>query len=403
MKYDFTTAPDRRGKDSIAAEPNRFYQIDVPTKEGFSRIPMWVADMNFPTCPEITRRMIERIEHPCFGYFEPREELYEGIINWHKLRHGEEIKKEHIAYQNGVLGGVVSALNVLCSRGDNVLFHSPTYIGFTHVIDSYGYNMVLSDLKQDDHGVWRMDFADMERKIKEYHIHAAVFCNPHNPCGRVWTREEIREMMDLFAKYEVYVISDEIWSDLILEGYTHVPAYSVSDYAKMHTVTEYAPSKTFSLAGIVGSYHICFDGWLNERIQKESNLSHYNEMSVLWMYAMLGAYSKEGQEWTDELCQVLSENVNEAYETITTRFDGVSVAKPEGTYMLFLDCEKWCASHHTSMDDLLRKGVEYGVLWQDGRPFHRPYAIRMNVAVPNHQLKDALERLDRYVFNAEED
>ena len=402
MKYDFTTVIDRHGKDSIAVDPPAWYNLNVPTKEGFSRIPMWVADMSFATCPAITNAMAERISHPCFGYFAPTDEYYDAIIRWQKDRNGTEVKPSEIGYENGVLGGVVSALNVLCSSGDYVLFHSPVYIGFSNTVGENGYHMVFSDLQRDEEGIWRMDLADMERKIVKHHIHTAVFCNPHNPCGRVWEPEEIKAMMDLFEKYEVWVVSDEIWSDLILNDHHHTPTYSVSEYARTHTVSMYAPSKTFSLAGLIGSYHICFNPWLHDRMRKESSNTHYNLMNVLWMHALIGAYSKEGEEWLAELKQVLSDNVNYACDYIRTHFKGVTLAKPEGTYMLFLNCEEWCKEHHTDIEALEKKGVAYGVLWQDGRPFHSEYAIRMNLAVPHSMVIDAFDRLDRYVFNAED-
>ena len=399
MKYDFTTILDRKGRDSIAVDTAAWYNINVPTREGFSRIPMWVADMSFPTCPTITEAMVERISHPCFGYFSPSQEYYDAIIRWQKVRHGFDVKKEEIGFENGVLGGVVSALNVLCSRGDNVLFHSPTYIGFTGSVGANGYNMVLSPLKKDEQGVWRMDLEDMEARIKAHNIHAAVFCSPHNPCGRVWEYEEIKAMMDLFEKYEVWVVVDEIWADIVLNGNKHVPAHTVSEYARTHTVTQYAPSKTFSLAGIPGSYHICFNPWLNDRLAKEASNTHYNMMNVLWMHAVIGGYRKEGEEWVDELCEVLSDNVNYAVDFIEQNFEGVEVFRPQGTYMLFLDCRKWLEKNQTDLDTLLRRGVEYGVLWQDGRPFHGDHAIRMNLAVPKQLVVEAFDRLNQYVFH----
>ena len=142
-----------------------------------------------------------------------------------------------------MLGGVISALNVMCSNGDNVLLHSPTYIGFTMSLENNGYHIVHSPLIKDENGVWRMDFEDMEKKIVKNRIHAAVFCSPHNPCGRVWERWEIEKAMELYKKYDVFVISDEIWSDLILEGYKHIPTQSVSEDARNRTVAMYAPSK----------------------------------------------------------------------------------------------------------------------------------------------------------------
>ena len=399
MKYDFTSILDRNGKDAIAVE-----HIPIPgaqVKEGFDRIPMWVADMNFPTVPTVVETMMERVQHPAYGYFDPSEEYYASIIRWQEKRNGVTgLKPEHIGYENGVLGGVISALNVMCSKGDNVLLHSPTYIGFTMSLENNGYHIVHSPLIKDENGVWRMDFEDMEKKIVKNRIHAAVFCSPHNPCGRVWERWEIEKAMELYKKYDVFVISDEIWSDLILEGHKHIPTQSVSEDARNRRVAMYAPSKTFNLAGLVGSYHIIYNTWLRERVLKESSLSHYNAMNVLSMHALVGAYKPEGYEWLDELRQVLTGNVEFACRYIQDHFEGIEVSKPEGTYMLFLDCTKWCEKHGKTIDELQRAGVEVGVIWQDGRPFHGPCHIRMNLALPFSRVQEAFERLDRYVFHA---
>lgn len=399
MKYDFTSILDRNGKDAIAVE-----HIPIPgaqVKEGFDRIPMWVADMNFPTAPTVVEAMMERVQHPAYGYFDPSEEYYASIIRWQEKRNGVTgLEPEHIGYENGVLGGVISALNVMCSKGDNVLLHSPTYIGFTMSLENNGYHIVHSPLVKDENGVWRMDFEDMEKKIVKNRIHAAVFCSPHNPCGRVWERWEIEKAMELYKKYDVFVISDEIWSDLILEGHKHIPTQSVSEDARNRTVAMYAPSKTFNLAGLVGSYHIIYNTWLRERVLKESSLSHYNAMNVLSMHALVGAYKPEGYEWLDELRQVLTGNVEFACRYIQDHFEGIEVSKPEGTYMLFLDCTKWCEKHGKTIDELQRAGVEVGVIWQDGRPFHGPCHIRMNLALPFSRGQEAFERLDRYVFHA---
>ena len=371
MKYDFTTVLQRKGHDALAVDvvgkPGS--PIPVAPKAGFDAIPMWVADMNFPVVPTVQEEMAKRLQHPTFGYFEPREEYYDSIIRWQRSHNGvTELRKEHIGYQNGVLGGVASALEVFCSRGDKILVHSPTYIGFTNTLTNNGYQIVHSPLVPDEQGVWRMDFEDMERLLRQEHIHAAVFCSPHNPTGRVWERWEVEQVMELFRKYEVMVVSDEIWSDILLEGYTHVPTQSVSEDAKRRTIALYAPSKTFNLAGLVGSYHIIYDSLLRDRMEKQMSLSHYNTMNVMSMHALIGAYKPEGYRWVEELRQVITANVDFAVEYIRSHFEGVSVTRPQGTYMLFLDCTKWCAEHGKTLDEVLRAGWEVGVCWQDGRP-----------------------------------
>ena len=402
MKYDFTTIVDRQGKDAIAVDLPEFfdpYQHGVTLKEGFDLIPMWVADMNFPAVPTIPKAMEERIHHTTYGYFEPRKEYFDCIINWQKERNGVEgLTPECIGYENGVLGGVVSALRVFCSQGDTVLLHSPTYIGFTNTLKNNGFDIIHSPLVQDEEGIWRMDFEDMEKKIKEHKIHAAILCSPHNPTGRVWERWELEKAMQIYKENDVFVISDEIWSDIVLYGNQHIPTQSVSEDAKNRTVAMYAPSKTFNLAGLVGSYHIIYNKYIRERVEKESSLCHYNSINLLSMYALMGAYCEEGAEWADELRQVLGENVTYACDFIEKHFPGVNVSRPQGTYMLFLDCTEWCEEHGITIDELQAKGYEVGVVWQDGRAFHGPCAIRMNLALPFSRVKEAFDRPSAHVF-----
>ena len=405
MKYDFTSIIDRRGWDAIAVDSvynDSDFGPDAP-KEGFDVIPMWVADMNFPALPTIQEAIHQRVDHPAYGYFSPRREYTNSIISWQEQRNGVTgLKAEHIGYENGVLGGVLSVLGVICSKGDNVLVHAPTYIGFTSSLENNGYHIVHSHLVKDEENIWRMDFEDMEKKIKENHIHAAIFCSPHNPCGRVWERWEIEKAMEIYKKYDVFVVSDEIWSDLIMPGYKHIPTQSISEDAKSRTAAMYAPSKTFNLAGLVGSYHIIYNSWLRERVEKESSLSHYNEMNVLSMYALMGAYREEGHVWVDELCQVLSENIAYACNFIKEHFPEVKVARPQGTYMLFLDCSRWCETYGKTLDEVLKAGWDVGVVWQDGRPFHGCCHIRMNLALPLTRVQEAFARLKNYVFTIEE-
>ncbi len=402
MKYDFTTILDRRGKDAIAVDMIGAPGSPYPApREGFDAIPMWVADMNFPVVPTIQEAMTERAKHPTFGYFMPTREYYDSIIRWQETHNGVTgLKPENIGYENGVLGGVVTALNTFCSRGDKVLLHSPTYVGFTNALGNNGYDIVHSPMVKDENGIWRMDFEDMEKKIVEGKIHAAVFCSPHNPCGRVWERWEVEKAMELYRKYDVMVVSDEIWSDIILTGNKHIPTQSVSEDAKMRTVALYAPSKTFNLAGLVGSYHIIYNKRLKDRCEKESSLGHYNSMNVTSMHALLGAYRPEGYEWVEELCQTITGNVEFACDYIEKHFEGVTISKPQGTYMLFIDCAGWLEKTGKTMDQLMQAGWDVGVVWQDGRAFHGKTHIRLNLALPLSRVQEAFRRLDKYVFNA---
>ncbi len=401
MKYDFISIIDRKGKDALAIDSlGNGYSPDMP-KEGFDVIPMWVADMNFATVPTVCNAVAERAMHPTFGYFEPRKGYFDSIIRWHRERNGvTDLKDEYIGYENGVLGAMLNAMATFCSKGDSVLVQSPTYAGFTGSLSNSGYRIVHTPLKRDENGIWRMDFEDMEKKIKQNRIHAAIFCSPHNPTGRVWEQWEIEKAMEIFEKYDVYVVSDEIWSDIILGNNKHIPTQSISEEAKNRVVALYAPSKTFNLAGLIGAYHIIYNKRLRDRIEKESSLCHYNNMNVLSMHALIGAYAEEGHEWTNELCETLTENVEYAVNYINTHFKGISVAKPQGTYMIFPDCTEWLHEHNKTLEELVKMGWDVGVAWQNGKVHGGTNHIRINLALPLSRVKEAFDRLDKYVFNA---
>lgn len=397
MKYDFSSIIDRTGMDSIAVDIIPFPDVEI--EKGFSRLPMWVADMNFATVPTIQEHIIERTKHPLFGYFNPSEEYYNRIINWQASRNQVSgLTKEAIGYENGVLGCVASALQAFTTPGEAILMHAPTYVGFTGTVNANGRKIILSNLVKDEQGIWRMDYEDMDKKIKEHQIHFCIFCSPHNPTGRVWEKEEIEAAMEVYLRNQCVVISDEIWSDLILPGYKHIPTQNISEEAKNATIAIYAPSKTFNLAGLIGSYHIIYNPYLRDKVRKVSASGHYNSMNVLSMHGLIGAYSEEGAEWTNELCQVLNNNVEYAYDFIQKNFPGVTLSRPQGTYMLYLDLRQWCKEHDQAIEDVIRAGIRKGVIWQDGRPFNCPDTIRMNLALPHELVKEAFDRLKKYVF-----
>ena len=396
MKYDFSTFVYRAGKDSLA---NDVVPFDFQPEEGVGRIPMWIADMSFPTAPFILQAIRDRLEVPSFGYFALPKEYFDAIRKWQSVRNGVEgIADECIGYENGVLGGVSAAVQAFTSPGDRILLHSPTYIGFTHTLNDTGRPIVHSPLVRDENGIWRMDYEDMDRKLKENHIHFAIFCSPHNPTGRVWERWEIEKAMEVYAANDCVVVSDEIWSDIIMPGSRHIPTQSVSEDAKNRVIAFYAPSKTFSLAGLVGSYHIVYNPYLRERLVRRSEMSHYNDANVLSVRALIGAFTEEGFAWTDQMVAAIDRNLDYACTFIRENFPGVRVMKPQGTYMLYLDCGDWCREHGTDIRELQRRGVMAGVIWQDGEAFVMKDTIRMNLALPFDMLADAMERLKKYAF-----
>lgn len=208
---------------------------------------MWVADMSFGTCPEILTAFRARFNYPIFGYFSLPDRYYQSIIGWHMNRHGG-IAQDDIGYENGILGGISNALNCFAAPGNPVLVHTSTYPGFTRCINANGYRLVDSELVQDSKSITRMNHAEMDKLLDEQRIHVVLLCSPHNPTGRVWEHEELEEAMALFARHGCIVLSDEIWSDVILGKHKHIPIQSVSDEARKRTISFYSSSKTFITA-----------------------------------------------------------------------------------------------------------------------------------------------------------
>lgn len=401
MKYDFETIINRKGKDAVAFDGIGLYPGTTPDfpGEGFDAIPMWIADMNFKTAPSVTEALLERIQHPLYGYFLPKDEYFDSIIRWHETRHKTiGLKREAIGYENGVHGCITSCVQTLSQPGEAIFLHTPYYMGFSGDIDALGRVPVYSELRKDKNGIYRMDFEDMEEKIQANNCHLAVLCSPHNPAGRVWERWELEKAMEIFERNEVYVISDEIWADITYTGHQHIPTQMVNEWAKQYTVAVYATSKTFNLAGMVGSYHVIYNKMLRDRITHTGFNTHYNEQNILSMHALIGAYSEGGNEWTNELLQVLEHNARYLANYLNG-IEGLSVTRPEGTYMMFLDCTAYCKRTGRTITQLLKAGYDVGVGWQNGAPFGGSCHIRLNVALPFSRLKEAVERLDKYVFN----
>ncbi len=399
-RFDFTTVTDRRGLDS-----SKWDVIPIPGAEvlpGFSHIPMWVADMDFPTAPCVIAAIQARLAaSPAMGYFGLKETgFYDAIKKWQFERNGVVIEDDDvISYENSVLGGVSNVIRTYTEEGEPVLLHSPTYIGFTGTVNAAKRKIILSELKQDEEGTYRMDFEDMEKKIVENNIKVAIFCNPHNPTGRVWTPEEIQAYVELMVKHNVKIIADEIWSDFIMEG-KHTPTQSVSELAKMNVSAMYACTKTFNLAGLVGAYSIIYNKETRDKCRELAAQTHYNQPNILSVHALVGAYN-EGAPYVDELVKVIKSNQQHAYDVIQTWGGLVKTQKPQGTYVMFLDFTEFCEKRGKTMDEVLQKCVSVGVICQDGRPFHGPCHARFNFACPHSSVVEAFDRLTKYVINAE--
>ncbi len=397
-KYDFETVTDRTGLDAIKWEV-----IPIPNatvKEGFSHIPMWVADMDFPTAPCVIAALQARIAaSSSFGYYSlPSTGYHAAIRKWQMERNNVDIgNDDYISYENSVLGGVANIVNAYTEPGEPVLLQSPTYIGFTGTVNATGRKIVLTDLVQDAEGTYRMDYEDMEAKIVDNNIKVAIFCSPHNPTGRVWDKEEIQKYVEICVKHNVKIASDEIWSDFIVGDKKHITTQSVSELAKQSVAAFYAPSKTFNLAGLVGAYSIIYNDEMRADVRKRAAATHYNQPNVLSAAALVGAYNN-GAEYVEELLKVIKTNLDYAYKCLSS-YEGVSVQKPAGTYVMFPDFTEFCAKRNKTMDEVLQKCVSVGVICQDGRPFHGACHARFNVACPTASVVEAFARIEKYVIN----
>ena len=397
-KYDFDSVVDRRGLDAT-----KWDMIPIPgatVQEGFSHIPMWVADMDFPTAPSVIAAMLARITaSQSFGYYNLEGTGYhDAVIKWQKERNNVDIgNKDYISYENSVLGGVANIINSYTEVGDPILLHSPTYIGFTGTVNSAKRKIILSEMKIDDEGTYRIDYADCEAKIVENNIKVAIFCSPHNPTGRVWDKEEIAEFVDICVKHDVKIASDEIWSDFIMGDKKHIPTQSVSDAARENVAAFYAPSKTFNLAGLVGAYSIIYNDEMRAECRTRAGMTHYNLPNILSAYALVGGYTG-GTEYVEELIKVIKKNQEHAYDVVKSWGDLVGIQKPQGTYVMFFDFTKFCEERGKTMDEVLARCVSVGVICQDGRPFHGPCHARFNFACPYGSVVEAFARLDKYLI-----
>ena len=388
-QFQFDLVPDRRGSGST--------KWDV----GENELPMWVADMEFAVAPEILQAITDRVDRRILGYTLVYDKgYYEALRAWCESRYGWSFPKEQLTFSPGVIPALYQLTEDLVKPlNGKVLTMTPAYGFFLHACEYNGVELVTSPLREEN-GRFSVDWEDFETKAADPDVKLLMLCNPHNPTGRIWTEEELRHMAAIIEKHRLWVVSDEIHCDLIRTGLRHTPLGKIMpDYDRL--ITCMSASKTFNLAGLVGSYHIIYNPYLRDRVRAKSSKPHYNDMNVLSMHALIGAYKPEGYEWVEELRETISGNVNFACDYITQHFEGVSVSKPEGTYMLFLDCTDWCKAHGKTIAEVEKAGWNVGVAWQDGRMFHGPCAIRMNLALPLTRVQEAFERLDKYVFNEE--
>ncbi|MDD6940247.1 MAG: PatB family C-S lyase, partial [Prevotella stercorea] len=331
MEYDFSRPTDRRGTDS--------YKWDSAPEADI--IPLWVADMDFETFPAITEALQRRVAHGIFGYTRVPEAYYEAVCRWFKKRHGWHINREDIIYTSGVVPAVSAVIKALTLPGDQVIVQGPVYNCFFSSIRNNGCEMVSNSLIYNKEELrYEIDFDDLERKLKHERARLMLLCNPHNPGGRVWTRDELTRVAELCHKYGVRVVSDEIHCELTLYDNEYVPFGSLPDELSRDSITCCSPSKAFNTAGLQIANIVCRDAEVRNRIDRAININEVCDVNPFGVIALQAAYSDEGYEWLTQLRKYISANYDLLLERFARELPKCKVMRMEGTYLAWIDCSE---------------------------------------------------------------
>lgn len=357
-------------------------------------LPLWVADMDFKVAPEITQAIEKRVAHGIFGYSEVKEEYFEAVSAWMEQKHGWHVKEDWLVKTPGVVFALAMAVQAFTEPGDAVIIQQPVYYPFSEVIADNGRRIVDNTLELKEDGKYHINFEDFEQKVKENHVKLFLLCSPHNPVGRVWTKEELKKIAAICRKYDVIVVSDEIHEDFVFNGKHQVFA-DLSEDAKNRTITCTAPSKTFNLAGLQVSNIWIANPKLREKFKKQIAAAGYSQLNTLGLTACEAAY-RYGGEWHAELLGYLKSNLNFLREFLQTRLPEVKLIEPEGTYLVWLDFGSLGLTEQQREELLTKKAgiwLDSGAIFgAAGEGFER-----INIACPRSILKDALERIERAV------
>ncbi len=382
----------------IDRKNTRAIKFDYAPRKGVPEdaLPMWVADMDFraPTC--INEAISARALHGIYGYSDATPDYYLAVQKWFHTRHAYDIDVCNIVTSPGVVFGLYSAVAALTEVGDSVLIQRPVYYPFSSAVTDQGRKLVNSPLVYQN-GRYSMDFEDFERQITGNNVKLFILCNPHNPVGRVWTREELLRMAEICIDHNVYIISDEIHSDFIYPDYKHTVFASLSTEISQRTITCTAPSKTFNLAGLQISNLFITDPNMRRKFRNAVKKVGYSEPNLMGMIACQAAY-EGGEEWLDALRIYLQRNIEYVKDRLTKDFPGVKLVEPEGTYLLWLDF----SGLGLKDDELTGKIQNIGRLWLDHGTMFGPEGAgfqRINIACPMATVIEAFDRLERGLFS----
>ena len=392
MKYNFDEIIDRKGTNSAKWSKEL---LEQRFGDG-ELLPLWIADMDFKCPKPVVDALVERAKHGIYGYSERTSPYYQSIINWNKRRNNWEIKKEWILFTPGI----VSALNLLVQTfsfpGDKVIIQNPVYHPFNAAILNNGRHIQYNPLKHEN-GRYTMDYKDLEEKAKDPRVKIFILCSPHNPVGRVWTKEELTKLGEICIKNNIIVISDEIHSDLILKGYRYTPFATISEEFAQHSVTCTAPSKTFNLAGLQTSSIIIPNERLRADFSQPLESNHITNPNAFGIVALRTAYN-EGEEWLEQVLEYLNKNACFIEKFVEEKMPEVKYTKPEGTYLAWLDFTA-IGKDEKELEIIMQKKAKVAldggyIFGKGGERFER-----INFACPQSILEKALDRIEKAIHN----
>lgn len=383
MEYDFSRPTERRGTDS--------YKWDSAPEADI--IPLWVADMDFETFPCITEALQRRVAHGIFGYTRVPEAYYEAVCRWFKKRHGWHINREDIIYTSGVVPAVSAVIKALTLPGDQVIVQGPVYNCFFSSIRNNGCEMVSNSLIYNKEELrYEIDFDDLERKLAHERARLMLLCNPHNPGGRVWTRDELTRVAELCRKYGVRVVSDEIHCELTLYDNEYVPFGSLPDELSRGSITCCSPSKAFNTAGLQIANIVCRDAEVRNRIDRAININEVCDVNPFGVIALQAAYSDEGYEWLTQLRKYISANYDLLLERFARELPKCKVMRMEGTYLAWIDCSEL----HIPSDEIEEMLMHENKVWVNAGSMYGAEGaafIRINMACTSELLNEGITRI----------
>ncbi|WP_367110688.1 MalY/PatB family protein [uncultured Psychrobacter sp.] len=379
MQYNFDKIIDRRDTGSVKWH----YSDDT--------IPLWVADMDFKAALPILDNLQRVIDHGILGYTKPTDALYDAIINWHSNRYGLDLTQDNILFSPGVVPSLALMMQIFTETGDAVLVNDPIYTPFMTKVKQNKRTLVTSALK-DINGKYQLDLKDIEAKIVEHKVKLYLLCNPHNPGGRVWTKNELEALLALCKKHNVAIVSDEIHQDLTLSGYKFTPFLKLAEAAgyEHKVVSLTSMTKTFNVAGIKGSMIFAKDEKLSKKISQQQHLNDEYELNLFAYTVMQSAYEKGG-EWLEQVLAYIEKNIELTLDFLAGHLPDIKVMRPEASYLIWLDCSAYGEDNQALYDKLRAAKVELNSGIKYGREGH--LKMRINVACPEALLREGLNRV----------